>query len=419
MRKSLTTTLAALIAAALVIPMATPAQAAKLVKPAQNLKGTVVKDDLFGLHVRDEQNGVWPTIKFGSLRLWDNDTTWANIETSKGVFNWTTLDNAVANAEKNGMNDILMVLSGTPAWATDQRNPAALPRPDSSGMPRSLTDWDDWVRAVVTRYKGRINNYQPWNEANLTTFFTGTPTQMAELTKRTYDIVKSIDPRASVVAPSTGTRLGGPFKKFYPAFLQGLKQRGWPVDVWAAHTYPAALGDTNDRADLANAWIGYLRAAGAPDLPLWDTENNYGLGGPGPNNPKQDIEGIKAADWTAITYLDAIRLGISRVYMYQWGPYNDLWGIQYNDQAPGAIAMDTLQDWIVGSTYAGCNEKNRKVTCNFAGKNGRDQIVYSEKGSKTFKVKKVYKQVCTLDGVCKAVPANRTVRTFGPVLFTR
>jgi hypothetical protein len=419
MRKSLKTTLAALIAAALVIPMATPAQAAKLAKPAQNLQGTVVKDDLFGLHVRDEQNGVWPSIKFGSLRLWDNDTTWANIETSKGVFDWTTLDNAVANAEKNGLDDILMVLSGTPAWATDQRNPAALPRPDASGMPRSLSDWDDWVRAVATRYKGRINNYQPWNEANLTTFFTGTPAQMAELTERTYRIVKSIDQGATVVAPSTGTRLGGPFKKFYPAFLAELKKRDWPVDVWAAHTYPASLGDTNDRADLANAWIGYLKAAGAPDLPLWDTENNYGLKGPGPNNPKQDIEGDRAAAWTAITYLDALRLGVSRVYMYQWGPNNPLWGIQYNETAPGAIAMDTLQDWIVGSTYVGCKEKSRKVTCTFAGKNGRDQIIYTEKGRKLFTVNKAYKQMCTLDGNCKAVPGNRKVRTFAPVLLTR
>jgi polysaccharide biosynthesis protein PslG len=419
MRKSLTTSLAALIAAALVIPMATPAQAAKLSKPTQNLKGTVVKDDLFGLHVRDEQNGVWPSIKFGSLRLWDNDTTWANIETSKGVFDWTTLDNAVANAERNGMDDILMVLSGTPAWATDQRNAAALPRPDASGMPRNLSDWDDWVRAVATRYKGRINNYQPWNEANLTTFFTGTPAQMAELTKRAYDIIKSIDPKATVVAPSTGTRLGGPFKKFYPEFLQGLKQRGWPVDVWAAHTYPASLGDTNDRADLANAWIGYLKAAGAPDLPLWDTENNYGLKGPGPNNPKQDIEGERAAAWTAITYLDALRLGVSRVYMYQWGPNNPLWGIQYNETAPGAIAMDTLQDWIVGSTYVGCREKSRKVTCTFNTKNGRDQIIYTEKGVKSFKVNKAYKQMCTLDGNCKAVPSNRKIRTFAPVYLTR
>jgi len=416
MRKTLTGTLAALVAAALVLPLAVPAQAAK---PALNLKGTVIKDDLFGLHVKDEQNGVWPTIKFGSLRLWDNGTSWANIETSKGVFDWTALDNAVANAEKNGMDDILMVLAGTPSWATDQRNPAALPQADASGMPRNLSDWDDWVRAVATRYKGRINNYQPWNEANLTTFFTGTPAQMAEMTKRAYDIIKSIDSTATVVAPSTGTRLGGPFKKFYPAFLRELKQRGWPVDVWAAHTYPASLGDTNDRADLANAWIKFLKAAKAPNLPLWDTENNYGLGGPGPNNPEQDIEGTRAADWTAITYLDAVRLGISRVYMYQWGPYNDLWGIQYNDKSAGAVAMDTLQDWIVGSTYNGCKEKKRKVTCTYTGTNGRDQIIYSEKGRKTFTVNKVYKQMCTLDGNCKAVPSNRKVRTFGPVLLTR
>ena len=43
------------------------------------------------------------------------------------------------------------------------------------GCPQDLADWDDWVRQVATRYKGRITAYQPWNEANLTTFSTGTP----------------------------------------------------------------------------------------------------------------------------------------------------------------------------------------------------------------------------------------------------
>ena len=192
----------------------------------------------------------------------DNDTAWANIETSKGVFNWTALDNAVATAESKGVTDILMVLAGTPAWATDQRNAAALPRPDASGVPRDMNDWNDWVRAVATRYKGRITSYQPWNEANLSTFFTGTPRQMADMTKSTYDIVRSIDPKATIVAPSTGTRLGGPFKKFYPAYLAELKKMNWPVDAWSAHTYPASLGDTNDRQELANSWISYLKAAG-------------------------------------------------------------------------------------------------------------------------------------------------------------
>ena len=120
-----------------------------------------------------------------------------------------------------------------------------------------------------------------------------------------------------------------------------------------------------------------------------------------------------------MTYLDALRLGISRVYMYQWGPYNDLWGIQYNDGAPGAIAMNTLQEWIVGTTYKGCKESKRKVTCKFGTSGGVNQIVYSETRKKTFKAAKRYKQMCQLDGTCSAIPANRKVRTKSPVLLKR
>ena len=419
MRKSTRNLLASLTAVALVIPVATPAQAARIKDPSKNLKGTVIQDSLFGLHVNGAERGVWPTINFGSLRLWDNATSWTNIETSKGVFDWTNLDKAVSNANQNGVTDFLMVLSGTPTWATNQRNPISLPAPNASGVPANMADWDDWVRAVATRYKGKITNYQPWNEANLKTFYTGTPAQMAELTKRAHDIIKSIDPSATIVAPSTGLRLNGALQRFYPKFLQELKARNWPVDVWSAHTYPNSLGTTNDRRKLANTWIDLLKAAQAPNLPLWDTENNYGLGGPGPDFPEQDIKGTKAASWTAVTYLDALRLGISRVYIYQWGPYNDLWGIQYKDGAPGAIAMNTLQKWIVGTTYKGCKEAKRKVTCKFRTSDGVNQIVYSETRKKKFKVAKRYKQMCQLDGTCSAVPANRKVRTKSPVLLKR
>ena len=419
MRKPTRNLLASLVAVALVIPVATPAQAARIKDPSKNLKGTVIQDSLFGLHVNGAERGVWPTINFGSLRLWDNATSWTNIETSKGVFDWTNLDKAVSNANQNGVTDFLMVLSGTPTWATNQRNPISLPAPNASGVPANMADWDDWVRAVATRYKGKITNYQPWNEANLKTFYTGTPAQMAELTKRAHDIIKSIDPSATIVAPSTGLRLNGALQRFYPKFLQELKDRNWPVDVWSAHTYPNSLGTTNDRRELANKWIGLLKAAKAPNLPLWDTENNYGLGGPGPDFPEQDIKGTKAASWTAVTYLDALRLGVSRVYLYQWGPYNDLWGIQYNDGAPGAIAMNTLQEWIVGTTYKGCKEAKRKVTCKFRTSDGVNQIVYSETRKKKFKVAKRYKQMCQLDGTCSAVPANRKVRTKSPVLLKR
>jgi hypothetical protein len=285
-------------------------------------------------------------------------------------------------------------------------------------MPTNLADWDDWVRQVATRnvtvYNGAITAYQPWNEANLTTFSTGTPQEMAQLTKHAYDIIKSIDPAATVVAPSTGTRLGGPFKKFYPAYLRELKALGWPVDVWAAHTYPASLGTPVDRAALARLFLSVLAAEGAPDKPIWDTENNFGLAGPGPTNPDQDIVDARAADWTARTYLDSLRLGISRVYWYAWGPENDLVGIQMNTGSPAAKAYATLQDWIVGATYNGCSPATRNdVTCRFAKDGKVFRIVYPERGRAAFKTKG-FSQVCSLDGTCKPVTKAK-IRVSGPV----
>ena len=395
------------------IGLASPAQAV----PATP-KGTVIPSSLFGMHVYNAEVGEWPTIGFGTLRLWDNKTSWANIERTQGVFDWTALDTAVATSKSHGVNDILMVLAGTPAWATDDPSPTALPQPGAAGMPRDIAWWDNWVTQVATRYKGKITAYQPWNEANLATFSTGSAQDMADLTKHAYDIIKRIDPNATVVAPSTGTRLGGPFQKFYPKYLAALKAYNWPVDVWAAHTYPASLGTPVDRAALAKTWVNALNAAGAPKKPLWDTENNFGLKGPGPQNPDVDLEGTKAADWVARTYLDALRLNISRVYWYRWEPYNDLWGIQMYNNTPGAVAYQTLQKWIVGATFNGCPTKGTNVTCNFTKGGKKFQVVYTDSGaSRNIKLNGTYSQVCSLDGTCKPLGAKR-VTTANPVLVT-
>ena len=403
------TVVGALTTSLLVAPAAQAAPA-----PLQDLRGSTVQQSLFGMHVFNLEDGVFPTVPVGAIRLWDNETTWSAIEPAKGVFAWAKLDTAVATAEAGGVTDILMVLAGTPAWATSDPSSggAAGVLPGAAGAPANLQDWDDWVRAVVTRYKGRITSYQPWNEANLSTFFTGSPQVMAQMTKRAYDIIKSIDPAAKVVAPSTGTRLGGPFKKFYPAYLRELKALGWPVDVWAAHTYPASLGTPVDRALLARTYLSVLRAEGAPDLPIWDTENNFGLAGPGPTNPDQDITDARAADWTARTYLDALRLGISRVYWYAWGPENDLVGIQMYAGTPAATAYQTLQQWIVGSRFVRCTN-GAKVTCTFDRAGTKSKIVWAERGKARFKTRG-FSQVCALDGTCAPV-TKKTIRVAGPV----
>lgn len=392
-----------------------------------DLKNTVVKDDLFGMHVFDVEDGVWPTVPIGSLRLWDNETTWSVLEPAPNQYNWAKLDAAVANAEKNGVNDILFVLAGTPSWATDDpaSGGAAGVLPGAAGMPRNLADWDDFVTQVATRYKGRIPAYQVWNEPNLVTFSTGSPKEMAELTKRAYTIIKGIDPNATVVAPSMGTRLGSKgstlskkFTKYFTTYMKELKKANWPVDVWAVHTYPASLGKPADRGLLIKGYMNALKRAGAPNKPIWDTENNFGLAGPGPQNPDQDITDNRAYSWTAQTYLDALRYGINRVYWYAWGPENDLVGIQMNTGSPGATAYATLQDWIVGTTYKGCTggNKGKPVTCTFVKDGKNTKVVWTEKGAKKYNTKG-FSEVCSLNGTCTPIKGG-SVRVSDPVLLT-
>ena len=104
--------LAVALTAGLSLGLAGPAQAKKgdLVN-FDNLEGMVITDEMFGLHVKNEQYGVWPDIQFGALRLWDNDVAWSNIEKSPGVYDWTLLDAAVNNAQAKGVTDIMYVIA--------------------------------------------------------------------------------------------------------------------------------------------------------------------------------------------------------------------------------------------------------------------------------------------------------------------
>ena len=416
---ALVSTSAALVATMIAAQPASAEPAAKpAARAAAGLEGQVVPASLFGMTVANAEFGAWPNIPVGAYRVWDNQATWSQMEPAQGTYDWTNLRNTINTARDNGVTDILMVLAGTPAWASDDPASGGLAGvlPGAAGIPRDLTWWDNWVNAVVDNFGTQISSYQIWNEANLSTFSTASPAEMATLTKRAYDIIKRKDPSALVVAPSTGTRLGGPFKKWYPAYLRSLKQLGWPVDVWAVHTYPASLGTPVDRAKLAKMYRQVLNQEGAPNLPIWDTENNFGLKGPGPQNPDVDIEGVKAGQWVARTYLDALDLGMSRVYWYRWESLNDLWGIQMYTDTVGAQAYKTLEGWLVGATYRGCSTARGKTKCSFTRDGNPFAVIYTQNSAPARFTGLSGSQVCKLDGTCEGFSGSALV-TAGPVLI--
>ncbi len=385
------------------------------VGPAVRIPGTIT-----GMHVAGVQDGAWPdgNVPFRSLRLWDAGTAWSQVESVKGQYNWTLLDNSVKNAEAHKVKDILLVLGSTPTWNAKRIKPGDYPVPGAASAPRNVSAWDAFVRAVVTRYKGRITSYQVWNEASLAMFWNGTPEQMADLTKRASDIIHAIDPKATVVAASTTVRLEGAFTRFFTRYLAALAALDWPVDVFAAHMYPASKGTTDERVAYITQVTDALAAANAPDLPIWDTELNYGLAGPGPDNPHLAITGATARDWVVQTAFDSLALGIARTYWYIWTPKPyPLLGLQLTNDSGGVQGLRIVEQWAVGATTTGCTDDGSVTTCPLDRDGVPSLVAWADDESGTLPAPAGLAQICATSNEC--VPITGAISlTETPVRLT-
>ena len=61
----------------------------------------------------------------------------------------------------------------TPGWAAQDRNAKSHYFVGASSPPADIEDWRAYVRAVATRYKGRIRYWELWNEVNDKLFYSG------------------------------------------------------------------------------------------------------------------------------------------------------------------------------------------------------------------------------------------------------
>ena len=121
---------------------------------------------------------------------------WRDIEgKGKGQYDWSTTDRIVAQVEEFGLKLIVRV-DHEPDWA--------------GAPPDNVDHFADFLSALATRYRGRIQAYQVWNEPNLAREWGNKPPNAAEYTrmlKRAYQTIKQADPNAIVVsagmAPTT------------------------------------------------------------------------------------------------------------------------------------------------------------------------------------------------------------------------
>ena len=304
-----------------------------------------VKPSLFGLHAPPD-TGSAPTVPYGYLRLWDSAVSWADLNPSKGVYNWTKLKEALASPIAQG-RDVMYVLGNTPTWAGDG---------SPSSAPKDMNDVYEFVKALCGQAVGQIDTYEAWNEGNLQTFWTGTQAELAQVTQQVRRALTDCPSGGNVVAASTGTRAEGAFVNNYTEYLKELAKLGWPIDGYSVHSYPSATGGPTERLDGVTQFKTMLAVNGAPVKPIYDSEVNYGLAGLGQNHI--DLDSPTSSAYISRTFIDSVRYGIDYVFWFLWTPayYNKL-GVQLNpttsvENRAWAITFD----WLVGSRMQRCSD---------------------------------------------------------------
>jgi hypothetical protein len=360
----------------------------------------------FGLHVPGIANGETPGTRYGSVRLWDSGIAWGQVQQAKNRYWWNGMDNAIANANRQGV-EILYVLGATPTWAATNKKQGSYPNRGAASVPK-LNEWRSWVDTVSKRYGDSIAAYQIWNEANLTEYWAGSPREMAILTREAYRIIKRNDPTAKVVSASSTVRLQSAYKRFFPAYLKELRKMNWPVDAISVHTYPESTGTPATRVEYIKQVKADMRKARVPGAKqLWDTEVNYGLAGPGKKFKKRNIPATTGAAWVAQTYLDNLLYGVDRAYWYFWFRNSPKLGIQMNDGTPAAVAFDTVENWLAGSYYSCVTGKVN--TCNLGDNVNVRTVAWVSKGSGTYTVPQGATITCNALNQCSPVVPGSTV----------
>ena len=263
------------------------------------------------------------------------DIFWAQVAPSRPAnprdpadpaYDWSRADLVLQGLAEREVTPIVSVYNA-PAWATGGRyeppgyqiNTAA-PDPD---------DFADFMAALATRYAGdfaspggeklpELRYVEIWNEPNLQGFFRpqfegDRPVSLdryAAMVKAAYPVMKEANPDLQVIAGVGGPR-GSTGQTGIGAidWLQGLKERGIPLDGYSQHIYPSAGPEVPTDALPSWSSIGrFLEEIDGfqPGLPFYVTEAGYTTA-PTPYRDTAVTEDVQAEYLTQIFSLPQLR----------------------------------------------------------------------------------------------------------------
>jgi hypothetical protein len=320
-----------------------------------------IPSTFFGL----SENGVaawspWPSVNFGTLRMWDIGTRWSQVETSSGSYNWSKMDKVVNLARSNG-KDLIYTFGGTPTWAASQPTQPCLYGYGSCSAPRSMSDLATFAKEVAARYAGKIKYYEIWNEPNDVHYYLGSTSSMVAMARTIYDAIKSVDSSAVILSPCPGWTTEGAPQIWMGSFLSA--GGGTYFDVASFHAYPGSA-PPETIISYVNNMRAVLDQKGYGNKELFVTEGGWG------QNKYFSTEDQRVTFLGRYIVLTWAK-GVQKLIWYSYD--NASWGTLHasGGLTAGGIAYSQVYHWLVGNTMQGCaQDSNGTWACKLSGSNG-------------------------------------------------
>ena len=181
---------------------------------------------------------------------------WNSIEYAPEQYRWEELDDFVDRADARGLK-ILLGVARAPGFSR--------PEPvEEDGPPADFAVFNRFLLALSSRYRGRVDAYELWNEPNLAREWRGhalSAEQFVKLIEQGSNGVRQGDPAAIVVSGAPATtgiddKVNAIDDRVFLREMVAAGVAGW-VDAIGAHPYGAANPPDERAADATHRASGY------------------------------------------------------------------------------------------------------------------------------------------------------------------
>ncbi len=266
---------------------------------------------------------------------------WREIQPTSGPFVAETKYDALAKLQVEQGLKMLQTFHGTPKWAVS-------PRETTAHFPGDLRVAYEFCKRLAERFKGSVQAWEPWNEANAHNFGGHTIDEMCSYQKAAYLGFKAGDPAVTVCwNPIGGINT--------PALAKGiLENETWPYyERYCIHSYDWPH-------DYAKLWEPARRAACG--RPIWVTECDRGMRA-NKDSPRGDFThgmGRRKAQFMAHAYASSLHAGAERHFhfilrQYMEGEHKVQFGLVRSDLTPriSYVALAALGRMLAGGRCLG------------------------------------------------------------------